>query len=66
MSDFPTLAWFEQARLQLPYEQQEVAVLVDADVLRWFKSQGSDWQARMRAALRLYASAHQSATTLAR
>jgi len=68
-SDIPALddAWFARARLQLPHEQQEVAMFVDADVLRWFQSQGSDWQARMCATLRLYASAHQlAANTTAR
>jgi uncharacterized protein (DUF4415 family) len=63
-SDIPPLddAWFARARLRLPQKQREVSMMVDADVLQWFQSQGDDWQERMRAALRLYAAAHQPAT----
>jgi len=32
---------------------------VDSDVLKWFESQGSDFQQRINAALRIYAEAHQ-------
>lgn len=38
-----------------------VEVAVDPDVLAWFQSQGQNYPARMRAALRLYAEAHQVA-----
>jgi len=63
-SDIPPLddAWFARARIRTPQAQHEVAMMVDADVLAWFQAQGEDWQARMRAALRLYAAAHQAAT----
>ena len=37
-----------------------VEVAVDEDILAWFQSQGQDYQKRMRAALRLYAEAHQA------
>lgn len=37
-----------------------VEVAVDEDTLAWFQSQGQDYQKRMRAALRLYAQAHQT------
>ena len=63
-SDIPPLdaSWFARARLRLSQEQLEVSMMVDADVLRWFQSQGENWQERMRAALRLYAAAHQTAS----
>lgn len=38
-----------------------VEVALDKDTLAWFQSQGQDYQTRMRAALRLYAEAHQAA-----
>lgn len=37
-----------------------VEVAVDEDILIWFQSQGQDYQKQMRAALRLYAEAHQA------
>jgi len=37
-----------------------VEVAVDEDILAWFQSQGQDYQTKMRAALRLYAEAHQA------
>ena len=36
-----------------------VTLEVDADVLDWFKAQGEEFQARINAALRIYAQAHQ-------
>ena len=37
-----------------------IEVAVDEDILAWFQSQGQDYPQRMRAALRLYAEAHQA------
>ena len=37
-----------------------IEVAVDEDILAWFQSQGQDYQQRIRAALRLYAEAHQA------
>lgn len=68
-SDIPALTEEEMAASEwrLPANFQEsnsapplvVEVAVDPDVLAWFQSQGQDYPARMRAALRLYADAHQ-------
>lgn len=60
-SDIPPLdeSWFARAHPRLLQSQREVSVMVDAEVLAWFQAQGEDWQERMRAALRLYAAAHQ-------
>lgn len=57
-SESPVLdeAFFERAELHLP-AQQAVTLHVDADVLAWFQAQG-DPQARISAALRLYAEVH--------
>ena len=38
--------------------QVTVEVSVDEDILAWFQSQGANYPQRMRAALRLYAEAH--------
>lgn len=43
-----------------PHPPLVVEVAVDEDVLAWFRAQGQDYPARMRAALRLYAEAHRS------
>ena len=37
-----------------------VEVAVDEDILAWFQAQGQDYHGKMRAALRLYAEAHQA------
>ena len=67
-SDSPALAeeFFAKARWLLPGESSprpRVRVELDLDpkTLAWFQSQGQDYEQRMRAALRLYAEAHQAA-----
>lgn len=68
-SDIPALTEDELANAEwrLPAGFQKgtapplvVEVAVDPDVLAWFQSQGQDYPVRMRAALRLYAEAHQA------
>ncbi len=58
--------FFIKAKLLLPGEsasRQTVKVEIELDpkILAWFQSQGQDYERRIRAALRLYAEAHQSA-----
>lgn len=64
--------FWERAELRLPDGTRRpagreraapvtVPVTMDADVLAWFQSQGAGCEARMRAALRLYAEAHKAA-----
>lgn len=59
-SDSPVLdkAFFERAELYMPV-QQEVTLHIDADVLAWFQAQDNP-QARISAALRLYAEVHKA------
>ncbi len=68
-SDIPAMTEEEMAnsewRLPAGFQKSTapplvVQVAVDPDVLAWFQSQGQDYPARMRAALRLYAEAHQA------
>ena len=58
-SDIPPLdeAFFADAKLRVP-KKVSITVNVDADVLEWFRAQGEEFQARMNAALRIYAEAH--------
>ena len=41
--------------------KQQVTVQIDADLLRWFQAQGSNYEQRMNAALRIYVEAHRAA-----
>jgi uncharacterized protein (DUF4415 family) len=66
-SDSPPLTdkFFANAKWLMPGEsspQTTVKVELDLDpkILAWFQSQGQDYERRMRAALRLYAEAHQA------
>ena len=58
-SDIPLLdeEFFANAEWQMP-EQPMVTLVVDPDVLEWFKDQGGNFRHRINAALRIYAQAH--------
>ena len=51
--------FFARARFRHPQKQEVVTVHIDPDVLAWFRSQGEQWESKMRAALRIYVDAHQ-------
>ena len=59
-SDIPELDadFFRHAELRLPVKQA-VTIRLDADVLEWFKDQGSGYQTRINQLLRQYMQAHQ-------
>jgi len=40
--------------LPLPVRKEQIALRVDADVLAWFRAQGSGWQTRMNEVLKAY------------
>lgn len=40
--------------VSLPARKEQIALRVDADVLSWFRNQGSGWQTRMNAVLKSY------------
>ena len=50
--------WPERVIRGLPEPREEVALGLDADVLRWFRSLGAGYQDRINAALRAYMDAH--------
>lgn len=62
-SDIPPLtdSFFASAKLRVPASPVAVTLHVDSEVMSWFKDQGSSWEQRMNAALRLYVDAHKSA-----
>jgi uncharacterized protein (DUF4415 family) len=55
-SDIPPLDddFFSNAELRMPEPKQAITILVDKEVLDWFKSQGKGYQTRMNAVLRMY------------
>jgi len=59
-SDIPELGddFFHRAQLRVP-AKQTVTIRLDADVLEWFKAQGSGYQTRINQLLRRYMEAHQ-------
>ena len=59
-SDIPPLddTFFANAKLRLPEGKVPVIMSVDADVFKWFKSQGPEYQNLINAALRIYAEQH--------
>jgi len=64
-SETPPLSddFLEQATWRTPESTVEVTVKIEADVLAWFKAQGTDYEQRLSAALRLYADAHRNSMT---
>lgn len=59
-SDIPELDadFFQRAQLRVPVKQA-VTIRLDADVLEWFKGQGTGYQTRINQLLRQYMQAHQ-------
>lgn len=59
-SDIPPLDpdFFKSAVLRMPTGKSSITVRLDADVLEWFRKQGSRYQTRMNAVLRIYMEAH--------
>lgn len=59
-SDIPPLddTFLANAKLRMPDKKVSVTVSVDAEVLAWFEAQGSEFQQRINAALRIYVEVH--------
>lgn len=58
-TDIPELGddFFRKAQLHVP-AKQAVTIRLDANVLAWFKAQGSGYQTRINQLLRQYMQAH--------
>jgi uncharacterized protein (DUF4415 family) len=58
-SDVPPLddSFFAKAKLRTP-KQVSVTMLVDADLLDWFKAQGKEYESLINSALRSYVEDH--------
>jgi uncharacterized protein (DUF4415 family) len=66
-SDIPPLTdkFFLKAKLRIPSSQLvTVAVLVDSETLKWFQSKGEEAEQHMAAALKIYAEAQKTATSI--
>jgi len=62
-SDTPALddGFFAKAKLRMP-RQVSVTMLVDADLLDWFKAQGEEYESLINSALRSYVEGHKVQT----
>jgi uncharacterized protein (DUF4415 family) len=49
--------WESTVVIGVPEPRQSIHIRVDADVLRWFKSQGPGYQTRMNAVLKAFVAA---------
>lgn len=60
LSDSPALGeeFFANAQWRMPEGKKPVLLSVDTEVLEWFEEQGSEFQYRINAALKIYADAH--------
>ncbi len=60
-SDSPPLEddFFARAQWRMPEKKTAVTLSIDSEVLKWFEGQGTDFQHRVNAALKIYAEAHQ-------
>lgn len=52
-------SFFARAEWRLPEKQVAVTIHMEPDLLAWFRAQGSEYEKRMIAALRIYARAHE-------
>ncbi len=51
-------SFFARAKWRMPEKPVAVTIHISPDLLEWFKAQGSEYEQRMNAALRIYALAH--------
>ena len=51
-------SFFAKAKWRMPEKPVAITIHIDPDLLAWFRSQGSKYEQRMIAALRIYAQAH--------
>ena len=59
-TDIPPLdsEFFRKGKLRMPKAKPLISIRIDPEVLEWFKSQGTGYQTRMNAVLRMYMEAH--------
>ena len=55
-ADTPELdaTFFKNATLRMPEPKKSISLHLDGDVLDWYKKQGTGYQTRMNAVLRMY------------
>ena len=52
-------SFFARAKWRMPEKTVAVTIHIDPYLLAWFRAQGSEYEQRMIAALRIYAQAHE-------
>ena len=55
--------FFANATLRMPLTKKAVSLRIDSDVLEWYKKQGSGYQTRINAVLRMYMKAKSGIAT---
>jgi uncharacterized protein (DUF4415 family) len=53
-------AFWKKAKIVMPRAKETITIRLDADVLEWFRQQGSGYQTRINAILRSYVRAHET------
>ena len=51
-------SFFAKAKWRMPEKPVAITIHIEPNLLAWFRSQGSEYEQRMIAALRIYAQAH--------
>ena len=51
--------FWKKAKIVMPRAKETITIRLDADVLEWFREQGSGYQTRINAILRSYVRAHE-------
>lgn len=62
LDDIPELTkdFFSKAIIRLPKPKKTISLRIDSDVLEWYKQQGTRYQTRMNAVLRIFMRANTS------
>lgn len=50
--------FWQGAEIQMPHAKQSLTIRLDADIIEWFKQNGSGYQTRMNAVLKSYMLKH--------
>ncbi len=53
-----THSFFANDKAHPPHPNTTLSLQIDSDIVNWFRSQGTGWERRMAAALRLYMEVH--------
>ena len=57
-SFMPGATWLRRAKVVMPLKKETVTLLLDSDVLSWFRREGRGYQTRINAVLRAFIQAN--------